>query len=122
MLYLRKGVWTIGLPVVLSIVSVIKNSVILYILFILAHFLVIKITPAFRHRESIWMFVIVAVSSIPVNVMLLEFLRDVGILYGGFVNLFMKNLLGYVLLLSVEEVVMGTITRLIWKRQYKSIM
>ena len=122
MLFVNKGVWTAGIPMVLALAFVLKHSVMLLLLFILAHFLLLKIVPAFRRYENVWMFVMVAFSSVPINICLLRMMAEWGVFYG---NIFILNILRgslyYLILLSLEEVVMGVLTRWIWKQQEEPI-
>lgn len=122
MFRINKGMWTIGIPILLSSLTIIKHSVFIFILFILAHFIVLRITPAFRHRENIWMFVIVAFSSIPINLYLFGLLYEMELLFDSFFLLnIIRGILYYIVILSIEEIIMGTVTRLLWKKQYKPI-
>lgn len=120
MLRLNKGIWMVGVPFVFSALAVIKHSIAMFILFILVHFLILKITPAFKHRENIGMFVIVAFSSIPVNIYIFKLLIDMELLFDSFLVInILRGALYYIVLLSIEEVIMGVLTRWIWKKQYK---
>lgn len=108
----------IGIPFVLSTVVALHPSFFLLPLLILAHLFVMKLVPAFRGRENLWMFLVVSVSSIPLNIAVLVFLNNQGFISGSFFLLgFTRCLMYYFVLLSVEEVVMGVITRMIWKKQ-----
>ena len=67
------------------------------------------------------MFLLVALSTIPLN---LHLLAEYGYLVGisrnsGIIALSLLSIIWYDVLLSVEEIIMGIITRLIWKKQYK---
>ena len=120
MLHLNKGIWIVGVPFVFSVLAVIKHSVVMFILFILVHFLILKITPAFKHCENIGMFVIVAFSSIPVNFYIFKLLIDMELLFDSFLVInILRGVLYYIVLLSIEEVIMGILTRWIWRKQYK---
>ena len=120
MLHINKGVWMVGIPFVLSVVAVLKHSIAMFIIFILVHFIILKIIPAFKHCENIGMFVIVAFSSIPINVYIFKVLIDLELLFDSFlvVNI-LRGVLYYIVLLSIEEIIMGILTRWIWKKQYK---
>ena len=100
--------------------AVLTGSVWLYVLFPISHFLILIFVPLFWGRENLWMFISVTLSVIPVNVIaLLPFWR-----YGfegvldTIISIFIL-VLCYVALFSAEQLVMGVITRLIWKRQLK---
>jgi len=122
MFRLNKGILMVGIPLLLSTMAIIKHSVTLFVLYILVHFLVLKIIPAFKYYENIGMFVIVAFSSIPINVYIFNMLVDMGIFFDSFfiINV-LRGVLYYIILLSIEEVIMGILTRWVWKKQYKFV-
>lgn len=68
MFRLNKGIWTLGIPAVLSVMTVVKHSVILFALLVVIHFVILRIVPTFKGRENLWMFIFVAISSIPLNI------------------------------------------------------
>ena len=108
-------VMAIGLILCLSIVTSIRNSVIGYIIIPLLLLLFVTIMPVCRKRENLWMFFLVAVCSVPINLSLIS--RYVFI-EGKLMRLILHPI-AFFLFLCVEEVIMGYITRTIWKRQYK---
>ena len=120
MLCIKKAMWMVLIPCAFSILAVIKHSVIMFLLFILIHFLMIKVTPAFKYNENIAMFVMVGFSSMPINIYILKILNDINIISSSYLllNIF-RFALYYIVLLSVEEVIMGVLTRSIWRKQYK---
>lgn len=108
------------IPLILSLICVLKEIWILLLFCVAALFAIVGLVPLFKRRESIWMFVFVAAAACPVNIKLtcwfiIEGPGFVGAWYGDiFLGLLMCGVL-----MSVEEIVFGVITRLIWKRQYK---
>ncbi len=86
-------------------------------------FLLVGILPFAHKRENLWLFLICAVSFIPINLFGLnmytgwkEFLcvePDIRILSIA------STVEALLILTSVEEVVVGFLGRLIWRRQYK---
>lgn len=120
MFRLNKGMLMFGIPFLFSVIAVIKESVIMFLLLILAHFLVLKSTKAFRHHENIGMFVIVAISSIPINIYIFMKLAEMGFIFDSIIAMnVLRGVFYYIMLLSVEELIMGVVTRLIWRRQYR---
>lgn len=119
MLRLKKSLWTVFIPLIFSALSVVMQSFSLLIVSILMHFVVLCVVADFRHNENIWMFIMVAVSMIPINIFLLLFLSNCEMLFysEGFINI-LKYMLCYISLFCIEESAMGTVTRLIWKKQY----
>lgn len=108
------------LPAMLSVAFLAKQSVILLLLCVLSLFVIVGTVPLFRKRESLFMFILVAVAGLPVNIRLAYWLVFDGIFSSGL-------LIGDILwvaflccvLFSVEEIVFGVITRMIWKKQYR---
>ena len=120
MLRINKAIFALASPAVLSAVAVLRSSAVVFGIMILAHFIIIGAVPAFRRRESIWMFIVVALSSVPLNVYILTLLNGLGFIFGisAFLGI-LRCILYYSILFSVEQLIMGVITRIIWKRQYK---
>lgn len=119
MLRLMKRLVIILLPLALSVLTVMKHSLILFVLLIFLHFLILKLIPEMKHRENIGMFVMVAFSSIPINFEIFRVLANMGLFEDSyfFMNI-LRGTLYYIVLLSVEEVIMGLFTRFLWKKQY----
>lgn len=120
MFRINKGIWALFIPAALSITAVLKNSLLLFALVFLAHFIIIKITPAFKRRENVWMFVMVAISSIPLNLLILFYMNDFGMLFDSmFILGVFRCILYYAILFSMEQIIMGVLSRIICRRQYK---
>lgn len=119
MLRLNKSLWTVFVPLVFSFLSIVMQSFVVFILSILLHFVVLCLVADFRRNENAWMFIMVALSTIPINFFLLLVFSNCEMLFYsvGFVNI-LKGILYYIALFCIEEAAMGTITRLIWKKQY----
>ena len=108
------------IPVALSVISVFKQSLILFLLTIVSLFAVVGLVPVFRKRESFWMFLLVAVAGVPENINLIFWIIYLDVLYLYFLPIkIIYSLLIYFVLFSVEEIAFGVITRFIWPRQYK---
>ena len=123
MLRVNKGIWTMTIPVVLSLATVISKSLILPAVLVLAHFVVLKIAPAFRGYENVWMFIFVGISSIPLNVYVLTLMNDHELIFEPmFVLGILRCILYYSVLFSIEEIIMGIVTRLIWRKQGRIVL
>ena len=109
------------IPVILSWDAMRLQSPVLLALAVTAHFGALKLAPICRHRENLWMFLLVVISTIPLNLyLLMEYGEMVGISRTyGVVSAILQSIIWYEVLLSVEELIMGIITRRIWKKQYK---
>lgn len=107
-------------PIILSITFLINHSWLVLLLCVLSLFVIIGVVPIFKRRESLYMFVFVGAAGIPINIRLSYWLVSEELISSGFL---VGNILWGVLLccvfFSVEEIVFGVVTRIIWKRQYK---
>jgi len=120
MFRINKGVLTLAIPAVLSLITVLKHSVVLLVLLIISHFIIIKFVPVFKGKENVWMFVFVAISSIPINFYIMLLLNKWDLLFTSFFALgVLRCILYYLVLFSMEEIIMGITTRVIWRKQYK---
>lgn len=108
------------LPISLSIAGAIKHSPILIVLMPIALLISVALTPWARKRENIWMFLLVAVSGVPVNIIVVRWLLGLSFFETHFFVLaFFHSVALYLMLLSMEELILGVVTRMIWKNQYK---
>ena len=108
------------LPISLSIVGAIRHSPILIVLMPIALLISVALTPWARKRENICMFLLVAVSGVPVNIIVIRWLLGLSFFETHFFVLaFFRSVALYLMLLSMEELVLGVVTRMIWKNQYK---
>ena len=119
MVCLKKGLWTTLLPLVLSIIAVNRRSWILAVVTVLAHFLILKAVKLFKGRENIWMFIMVFFSTIPANWMIMVlYWRE----WNGtmpWIAEFLIAIIVYMVVLSIEELAMGIVTRIICPKQYQ---
>lgn len=103
----------------LSIYASIKGSLILIIVTIASVFLSVSVVPVCRKRESLWMFVFIAIVGFPINVYVISYWLMAFKIYLDIliIEILLAGLC-YCLLLSIEEIVIGLLTRLIWQKQY----
>ena len=108
------------LPITLSLIGAIKHSSVMILLLPVSLFITVALTPLARKQENIWMFLLVAASGIPVNLFVIRWFLGLSVLESHFFLLtFFRGLALYIMLLSMEELILGIITRMIWKKQYK---
>lgn len=108
------------IPLMFSVAFVFYQSVLLTVLMIISPFVIVGTVLIFKKTQNIWMFLIVSVTVIPVNSYMICAIFSLGSLEDY--NLFNKILYGamlYCVFFSVEEILFGVITRLIWRNQYK---
>lgn len=108
------------LPISLSLIGATKHSPVILLLLPVSLFITVTLTPWARKRENILMFLLVAVSGIPVNLILIRWFLGLSIFESPLIILtFFRGVVLYIMLLSMEELILGIITRLIWQNQHK---
>lgn len=118
MVYLKKGLWILPLPMLLALAAAATTSPVLLAASIVSHFLILKFVPVFRGSENLWMFVMAALSQFPVNIRLILWFTEQDLLPTPFAIIgFMRNMLLFTVLFSIEEIIMALITRWLWKKQ-----
>lgn len=80
---------------------------------------IVAVVPWCRQHENMWLFVLTAIGSVPINITLTRYIIDMGILENGFpvLGVLVTSLEIYLLLLGIEEIIIGVLGRIIWKRQ-----
>lgn len=119
MLRINFGVFTVVIPLLLSYLAVSRASPLLFVLFLLSHFVLLAFVPLFNKRENLWMFILTALSFIPVNLQAAELFKEVGLVANVPVLGYMELVIYYMALFGTEQGVMGVATRFIWRNQYK---
>lgn len=108
------------LPTVLSVGFLVNQSWLILLFCILSLFIIVGVVPVFKRRESLYMFILVGIAGIPINIRLSYWLVSEEFISSGFL---LGNILWVALLccvfFSVEEIVFGVVARFIWKKQYK---
>ena len=109
-----------ALPTILSVGFLVKQSWLILLLCVLSLFIIVGVVPLFKRRESLYMFILVGIAGLPINIRLSYWLVSEEFISSGFL---IGNILWVALLccvfFSVEEIVFGILTRLIWKKQYR---
>ena len=106
------------LPFAISWLAERNGSPFLGIVSILAIYLVVALLPYTKRHENIWIFLLSSIYNIPINIRLISTLGREFILEGEVVLLhLMRYVLIYVIVFCVEQIVLGFIARLIWRRQ-----
>ena len=112
------SVFSILIPTLLSYYSVKCSSILLAAICFIVHFVLLKTVPAFKKRENLWMFIIVTFSTIPINIYAINLCADFFADSYKFMAIIRVSVI-YVVLFSIQQLVMGILTRIIWKRQYR---
>lgn len=109
-----------ALPAVLSVGFLVNHSWLFLMFCVLSLFIIVGVVPVFKRRESLYMFILVGIAGLPINIRLSYWLVSEEFISSGFL---IGNILWIALLccvfFSVEEIVFGVVTRFIWKKQYK---
>lgn len=102
-----------------SLAIVLYSGNILYIgLFLAAIYLFVAYSKACRGIESIWIFMLVAVGFIPINVAFEIYYHDfIFALTDGIIGKILSVVMVYTVLFSLEELFAGIIGRIIWRHQ-----
>ena len=110
----------IGVPLAIAGVLLCENECLSTIIAVILMYLLVALNECCSHYESVYLFVLVGIISIPFNIgMCGEFFRDIGIyLLDSFAIKIVLAPLLYASALSIEEIVFGIIGRAIWRNQY----
>lgn len=99
-----------------------RTMSLLWILFtVLILFFVVSVLKICRRRENLWLFIYTAICGIPINLAIVKermvlFFFDSGI---PIVGTIIATVEVFLLLFAIEEIVVGVIGRIIWRRQYR---
>ncbi len=106
-------------PMFLSAIATRYSSIILCAITILVIFIMLKL-PLFRYRENLWMFVISTFATIPLNIHLIKLLSDFSLFeYNSKFTSVFGYFVIYAVIFSIEQITLGLITRLFFRKQYK---
>ena len=111
----------IWIPFLLAVMSAYFESLWLVLATVILMFIMVAVLPFTRKRENLWLFVLCAFCSIPINIFLLNkyplwkeyfFVRESKLL--NILSLIEMTLI----CTSIEEVVIAIVGRRIWRKQY----
>lgn len=106
-------------PTLFLIVSYVERSPQWIIGTVISLFVIIAVFPMFRKMENLWMFLFVAVFGFPINIFLAKLITPIIFVNDSKIILVIYSALVFFVLFSVEEIVFGLITKILWRRQYK---
>lgn len=111
----------LGVSNMLMISGIAARTMSLYwlVVLIVSVLFIVAVIPWCRQHENMWLFVLTAIGSVPINITLTRYVIDMGILETGFpvLGVLVTSLEIYLLLLGIEEIIIGVLGRMIWKRQ-----
>ena len=108
-----------AVPLLIAVFGVCVFSVPVMLLSVPVLFLMVGLLPFCHRRENLWMFVYAAITFIPINVFILFQIELDRIFHENLFSVLLWGVLLFLLMSSLEEIVLGVITRFVWKRQYK---
>lgn len=120
MFYLKKSVWQcflLAFPFVLAIIAAFRASPIISIIAMALVFLDVVILPVCKNNECAYMFFLTAVTVTPINIrLIIHFLGDCESALEILISV-LVGLLAYFMMLSIEEIIMGIVTRFLFPKQ-----
>ena len=116
----KKTKWSmllLGVPFIMGIIAVCCKNFLIGALSIFAMFILLGL-PICRYRENLWIFFLTTITTIPINVFLIKIIID--FIYSDHLVLYItKGICIYLVVLSMEQLAFGIITRMLFRRQYK---
>lgn len=109
----------ISCMLLISVVAAYTMHWLFMIMWIVPMLFVVHKVSCCKWYESMWVFVLTALGSIPINISLTCRVMATGLLDSGFAFIgdFFMWAQTYLLLLSYEEIIIGLLARCIWKKQ-----
>lgn len=107
------------IPVFFSIVAAIQSNIFLALLSIIIMFVLVFRLPIAKNSENLWTFLLSAAILSPLNVrFIINFKDKLCIFYDSKYIVFLSSIIIFFLLLSIEELILGVITRSIKPYQF----
>ena len=108
------------LPPVLAWALTLARRPLALLLIVPCLFAAVACFPPARRHESLWMFLLVAVTGVPVNIAVIILAAQYPFLTSDLAPLtVLRCALLYMMLFSAEQLSFGSVTRLIWPRQVR---
>lgn len=110
------------IPLTLSLVFYYFDNILILTAAVLSLFLLVSILPVCKKRENLWMFIFSGISLFPANIrsalLLFDRLKDEIYMDSGFLKVTAVLFLLHILF-CIEQLSLGILTRLVWRKQYK---
>ncbi|HIT08212.1 MAG TPA: hypothetical protein IAB55_03895 [Candidatus Merdivicinus faecavium] len=107
-----------AVPLLLSAFAAAQKSVLLGCAAAASLFLMVKIMPVWRRRESLGVFLLTALAGVPLNLYgAVQFARFALTEEEFFALSLLRGAVCFVVLLCAEEILLGLIARLLWRKQ-----
>lgn len=112
----------VAVPLIISILYYFTDKGFVLPAVVISLFLLVGLLPLCKKRENLWMFVFSTVSLLPVNIRVSisvsQWMEDELYMDSPFLKVIII-LIAFHVLFCLEQIILGVITRFIWKRQYK---
>lgn len=112
----------VAVPLIISILYYFTDKGFVLPAVVISLFLLVSLLPLCKKRENLWMFVFSTVSLLPVNIRVSisvsQWMEDELYMDSPFLKVIII-LIAFHVLFCLEQIILGVITRFIWKRQYK---
>ena len=109
-------------PLIVSTIYSFTDKTYVLIISIISLFILVAFLPVCEKRENLWMFVFSSVSLLPANirfsVLISQWAEEELYWDSAFMKIIML-LIALHILFCMEQIILGFITRLLWRRQYK---
>lgn len=106
-------------PLAVSASGAALHSVLLMAISVPLLFGMVHVLPFCRKRENLYMFTFCALTMIPINILMIQAVSPFLFSDESALRVTMWSVILFFVFLSVEEIILGVLTRLIWPRQYK---
>lgn len=120
MFYLKKNVWQyflLAFPFALAIIAAFKASPIISIIAMALVFFDVVILPVCKNNQNAYMFFLTAVTATPINIrIIIHFIGNRESVPERLISV-LVGLLAYFMLFSIEEIIMGIVTRFLFPKQ-----
>lgn len=110
------------IPLIVSTIYYFTSKTYMLFASVISLFLLVAFLPVCEKRENLWMFVFSSVSLLPANirfsVLISQWAENELYLDSAFMKIILF-LIALHILFCFEQIILGFITRLLWRRQYK---
>lgn len=110
------------IPLIVSTIYCFTGKTYVLIVSVISLFILVAFLPVCEKRENLWMFVFSSVSLFPTNISFSVLISQWAENRLYLDSVFMKTIVFLIalhILFCMEQIILGFITRLLWRRQYK---
>ena len=109
----------VGIMLMISVIAARTMSLFWFVVLITSVLFIVGGVSWCKEHENIWLFLLTAIGSVPINISLTRNIIVLGIFETGFpiLGTVVTSIEIYLLLLGLEEIIIGVLGRMIWKKQ-----